>query len=820
MAAVWYRFRAEMRTRWIATLGLAVIVGLAGGVVFTALAGARRTDTAYDRMVDEARSWDVLVLPDSGNDSALDPDEVARLPMVESFGYFPAIAVVPAGAENIEELFGSPVAFTGPDRTAFFEIGRPNVLEGRMPDPDEPGEVLVDPLAAEQLGVGVGDRLRTVVVTDDEIDAMEADPEVGFPAYQRGELGKPLELSVTGIGITHDALVVDEGFDLPLLVVTPALYEREPDALFGFWGGMVRLEDGAAAEADFRKAVEGLVPDETIEFQSSARIAETVDRAVRPYVIALELFALAIAVTGLFVIGQTLARQRFLEAADGISLIPIGFTRVQVLAVAALRAALVAVGGAVLATALAVAASPLMPIGPARHAEPDRGLVLDRVVLGAGALALVIVVSLLGILPAWRLARTRMGPGGFDPRGAGGLSRVPGALARAGAAPVAVTGVRFALEPGRGRTAVPTRTTMVGAIGAVVTVAAALTFAASLDHLLATPRLYGVNHDARLAASVSNEEQFAEAAGLIERNLEANADVDAWSRADLGRVELDGRTVPAIGIETIKGSVVPTIVRGRGPRADDEVALGRRTLERLDVQVGGTVIGTRGTTTRELDVVGRVVLPGAGNYAGGDKTALGDGALLTRDGLALLSPGFLGSNFLVRFDAGVDPDSARRELGREFIPVGIEVAGVEQPADIVDYERVRATPIVLAGMLAVLGVATVAHALVTTVRRRRRDLAVLKTLGFTRPQVSGAVAWQATTIACIALVVGLPIGIAAGRFAWALLAESVGTVAEPVTPLLVVLLAIPAVVVVTNLVAAAPGWLAGRTRPGASLRSE
>ena len=111
MAAVWYRFRAELRTRWVATLVLAVLVGVAAGVVLTAVAGARRTASAYDRMVDQNRAWDVLVNPDNGNESALDPEAVAQLPQVEAFGYMPAMLVGPVDASDLEELFsGSDLA--------------------------------------------------------------------------------------------------------------------------------------------------------------------------------------------------------------------------------------------------------------------------------------------------------------------------------------------------------------------------------------------------------------------------------------------------------------------------------------------------------------------------------------------------------------------------------------------------------------------------------------------------------------------------------------------------------------------------------------
>ena len=62
-------------------------------------------------------------------------------------------------------------------------------------------------------------------------------------------------------------------------------------------------------------------------------------------------------------------------------------------------------------------------------------------------------------------------------------------------------------------------------------------------------------------------------------------------------------------------------------------------------------------------------------------------------------------------------------------------------------------------MLAALAVGTLTHVLLTGVRRRRRDLAVLKALGLTRAQLQGAVAWEATALAAAALLVGDPAGI-------------------------------------------------------------
>jgi ABC-type lipoprotein release transport system permease subunit len=89
--------------------------------------------------------------------------------------------------------------------------------------------------------------------------------------------------------------------------------------------------------------------------------------------------------------------------------------------------------------------------------------------------------------------------------------------------------------------------------------------------------------------------------------------------------------------------------------------------------------------------------------------------------------------------------------------------GCWSPTDVQNLGRVGSLPDVLAGLLALLAASALAHLLVTSIRQRRRDLAVLKTLGFVRSQVSAAVAWQATTVAVVALAVGMPLGFALGR---------------------------------------------------------
>jgi ABC-type lipoprotein release transport system permease subunit len=129
-------------------------------------------------------------------------------------------------------------------------------------------------------------------------------------------------------------------------------------------------------------------------------------------------------------------------------------------------------------------------------------------------------------------------------------------------------------------------------------------------------------------------------------------------------------------------------------------------------------------------------------------------------------------------------------------------------------------PLVLSALLVAIAAGALAHTLVMAIRRRARDLAILKTLGFDRRQVLATVAWQATTFAAVGLLVGLPLGLAVGRWAWNLFADEFGVVPEPVLPVPLILLVVPGAILLANLVAVFPARIAARTQPAVVLRAE
>jgi predicted lysophospholipase L1 biosynthesis ABC-type transport system permease subunit len=180
---------------------------------------------------------------------------------------------------------------------------------------------------------------------------------------------------------------------------------------------------------------------------------------------------------------------------------------------------------------------------------------------------------------------------------------------------------------------------------------------------------------------------------------------------------------------------------------------------------------------------------------------------------------------LLRYRRGTDLRAAATRLitftTRAGCPPGsCVVVSDQRPNDIRNYSRVRDTPLILGGVLALLAVGTLAHVLVTAVRRRRRDLAILKTLGLVRRQVLGVVEWQALSLAGVALLIGVPLGLLAGRWAWSLFASSVGLAPAVSIPIALVVLIIPVTAVVAALIAAWPGRAAARLRPATVLRAE
>jgi hypothetical protein len=805
MAAVWALVRARLRARRRALVGLALLVGVASGAVMAAAIGARRTDTAYTRLLEATRADDAEVeLGGPGYEPLI--DRMRRLPQVADLGVESQVLLAPAMPGDPREfVWGTGfLSLASVDGRVGQTINRPLIVAGRRPDPGRADEIGISELVARRWGLRPGGTLRVRAVALEQLGTL-------FSGEQLVPAGPALALKVVAVQrLPEDpAVSVRAPGGLGFVSLTPAFLRAYKGTVANFPGVRVRLKRGQADMAGFTAATRRLSGNSPeVAVVPRPDVTRLVEDAIRAQAVALVLFAVLAGAAALVVVGQTLARELSLASAGQETVRALGASRAHLLAATLVPICLVGAAGAVVGAVVAVLASPLTPIGVALKAEPDPGLSFNVVGLGIGMAATLALVLGRVAAPAWRLAGERPRRPGVS--AAGSTSTLADTAARVGLPPTSVTGLRMALEQGRGPRAVPVRASLIGVTVGIVALTAAVTFGASLERLLGTPRLYGWNFDAVTGQWDRNDPATSRPAWLAD-----NPRVGAWSAVWFSDIQVEGQVVHAASFDTAGGRVFPTLVEGREPSGPDELVLGSRTLRRLGLRLGQTVrVEARRPAT--MRIVGRSALVHT------DNEDAGEGAILTIDGLRHLRPDRRGGygTFYLRFAPDTDPGAAARSLQR--LPSGVvqQVDRPRPPADVANLGRVGALPDVLAGLLALLAASALAHLLVTSVRRRRHDLAILKALGFVRRQVSAAVAWQATTVALVALAVGLPLGVALGRWSWSLLADRIGVGAPPVTPGPALLAGVAGTVLVANLVAAWPGRVAARTRPAVALRSE
>jgi hypothetical protein len=790
MNAIWITARAEWRQRWRSFVLLALLAGLAGGVTLAAFTGSRRADTSFDRLLERQKYPNVSVELDERPDPEL-VRAAARLPGVEAAIHLVILVVAPADSGMVagQDSIALATPVVAGDESAEFGI-----VEGRPYDARQADELLVNEAMRDRLDAEIGDRLSLVSMTPAQWAAIEKTggrfPPPAGPTQE-----------VTLVGVTSGAEDVSDAPD-PYLVVTPAYYERYAPEVAHVEGVGLRVDKDHLAGIEDR--LHSLFGDDAAVGPADD-IAANIEDGLAVDVNGLRLFAAAAAVAGLVALGQALVRQAETMSVQHPTRLALGMTSRQLILAGVITLVPVAAAGALLAAAFAIASGPLAVTGLARQAEPDPGVWFDTAVPYGAVLVALIVLGLAA--GACALARTR---GHTEERvAAARVSRRTDVFA---ALPTPVgLGARMALDRGRGPAALPSLPALVGAAVGVAGVVASLAVGARIDDLLATPKLWGADYDATVVTGVGMPSHMR-AAEL----LAGVPDVDAVAVFETLNVPVFARhRTDMVGAATVwpyHGTIPPVIPEGRPPVAPDEVALGDRALERLDVEVGGTVEVERVSERVVLRVVGTFLRPGVDDAS--------SGMLVTPQGFKGLEGEDEDGGALVRFAPDVDQDVALDRLRALGDRVDVTPAGEELPSNVDNLDELGALPSVLAAFLALLAAIATVHGLVSTTRRRRRDLAVLRVLGFVGGQVRSTLRWQALTVAAVGVVVGVPAGVIAGRRIWAALAEAVGVVDDWSFPWLTVVIAATVAMAVAVLLAIPPGRAAARMAPGRVLRSE
>jgi hypothetical protein len=831
-----YRFRSTFRRRWGGYFALVLLIGLVGGLAMGSVAAARRTQSSFPTFVASTDPPDLegitsFVNPTPGaagrgyNPTVL--AKIAHLPHVSQFSFFAGVNTIPLGRGGHPE---SPAAFpalagqgSGLGNSAASR-GAATAVEGRNVNPARADEFVATVAVAQAFRWHVGEVVHFGAYTNAQ-SALRAFGTTRVPPYRR------FTAKLVGIVIQSQEVVEDQ-VDVPsnadLMLFTPPVTRSLLQCCTYYTGASVQVADASRNVHTVAAAIQHVLPAGFSPFavEPTAVIVAKAERAIKPESIALGVFGGIAGLAALLIAAQLIGRQLHLGASDLDTLRALGADPAMSMTDGLLGIIGAVVLGSIVAAGIAIGLSPLSPLGPVRTVYPTPGVAFDWTVLGLGTATLLCGLGALALLFAYRAS-----PRSGQQRAAliaERRSRVVGAAVSSGLPPTAVTGLRFALEPGSGRSSVPVRSAILGTVLALIVGVATVIFGSSLNSLVSHPALYGWNWSYELSANGGGVMPGAHSAELLSQDRS----VAAWSGVFFGTMRIDGQIV-AVLAERPGTAVAPPLLSGQGVEVRDQIVLGTITLAQLHKHVGDTVVVNNGSgVTKKLRIVGTATLPTIGT-GGNLHLEMGTGAVVpdqllpphadTGYQLSGAAPG--PDAILVRLKDGggtAGLHSLQRIARATSTPAdyGISVLAVQRPAEIVNYRSMGTTPAILGAALAAGAVVALGLTLVASVRRRQRDLALLKTLGFTRRQLAVSVAWQASVAIVIGIVVGVPLGIVLGRFLWNLFAHEISVVPSPSVPVTVVVLIALGAAVLGNMVAALPARMAARTPTAHMLRSE
>ena len=650
-ATLW--FGAELRARWRAMLGLALLVGVVAGACLAAAAGARRTDSAYPRFLAKYGAFHTEV--STGGNPQTDQifDEIAHLPQVVATSRSSLfLGTVTARRHTVSF---PDVLLVAPHEAEGFDADGVKVVRGRLADPDAVDEAVAGYAFAERLGLSPGDTITVSVASPGG--------ESGAPGTSEPETE---QLRLVGAVAAVGGFETLTGRGFPNVVgLTPAFFRAHRLAANTDEDTMaVALRHGDADLPAFADEIRRREIPISAPPQPASVYTSDVQAVNRVPVVTLWAAAGLLALAVVAISGQALARETLARGDDFPTLRALGMSRAALTGVSMAKGVLVAAAGAAVAVGVAVLASPLMPLGLARIAEPDPGFATDWLVLGIGAAASLLLISAVSVLPAHRAARRAdaTGLGGSDVRPAA----LAGVLARAGLPTSMTSGVRLATGASRPGEPVPVRTAFVGTSFSIAAVTAALVFASSLGHLVEEPRLFGYSWDAAVIAQPGRLDDVADA---LPRDLVE----DSWKGTVFASVHVEDLLLQALASE----GPPPSIIKGRSPEAPDEIALDPKTLDRLDKGLGDTVsvAGTPGVgdqasapSSRRMRIVGSFAVPRLPFQS--DENP-GQGAAFTPDGLASIAGSGDFDALQITVPARRRPDRRRPEVEGGDRPGGV-----------------------------------------------------------------------------------------------------------------------------------------------------
>ena len=613
---------------------------------------------------------------------------------------------------------------------------------------------------------------------------------------------------VTEIGANGEPTLSHTYLTVGFLETHPELAELQLPGI----GGFVRLAAGAdpgAFVADVRDGFPRGEDGTPMGFVVALDAPNPVEPAMKALSVGLWGLAGVLAAATAITFAASMSRQVAASDADGRIMVGLGVDRAGLVASTSLLGIGAAAAGTLVAVVVAAGLSTVHLIGVAEKVEPEPGFDLDPSVVAIGAAVAFVYATAVTALTAWRASTRSRQPASARPGGTPGLVD---RIVRIGAPPWAALGTDYALGRGRGIDgAIPARLAVAGVIAGTTGLVAVLIFGIGVRQATEDPSVYGWGDwEARVDMDVLDPE--VDPAAIVGDDPAVATVAGLSLRFDL---PIDGVTVAGTPARQFVGETGPTVIRGRLPSGAEEIGLGIDTADRLGVDVGDTVRIDGPSGTGDLRVVGLLVVPSV------DSEPITQGWHLDREALDAVGfePGCNSidcyQSLAVSWRPGADVDAATARLEE----VGLRVVLPEPGPEVILISHADQLPSIAAigvGLLAVIGLV---HTLAVTVRRRRRDLAVGRALGF-RPRQSAAVLLtEGLALGVVGAAVGGLLGTIVGRAVWrtAATAMGIGSQLPPTTGLVAAV--VISVVVLSVLAAVIPAVQAARLRPADGLRS-
>jgi putative ABC transport system permease protein len=788
--------RTQFARRVRAAIVLAIVTGVTAGIAVSLIAGARRSSTVVERYFDTATPYTLIV-----GAEGLGLGDMRAIPGVVRADPDAYVGMVKRG--TTDGINGIALAPDAIDPTI-------QLIAGRHLSPNETDPVTtVNESFVSQFGLGVGDSLDVQMFADADRERIESgDYRASGPAYQFrivGVVRTPADVALDEIYApgASSAYSANNGILVPI-----GWYDAQGKKFVKFGTAYaVELAEPVNGRAAFEAAVRAAAPaGAEVQFAPppfSERRA-SFDTPVDVETAVLLALGIAVALAAAVVVALLLRADERIHGRDQPVLQALGTTRVERGVIAAFRAAPAALLAALLTVVIGVVLSGRYPIGIGRLIELDPGISVDALVLTLGALAVVVAVVGIAFGLGWHGVCER----GHPPARASVANR----LARAGAPPDVVLGTNFAFQRSAVGGSVPTRSTIIGGAVAIAVVAAISIVVAGIDDLYERPAAHGWAWDI-----VVGNVNFDMPEDILD-DLVADDRFAAAVPSRYGEALIGGESNEVLTIDDAEAAP-PVMLSGRLPGNDREIVLGAALADELGTHIGSTVSfsiagidfdAERPADPLELEVVGIGLTPILG------ESELAETAIVDKDVITAAGGQPTPNMVMARFHANATPDTVVQEIRQDYPS---EMMTDVIPARIVNLHRVRGLPLVGAALAAVLGAVLLLYTLAVGARVRTRELGVLRALGWSSKRLRRVLVWQGVLLAFVTLLIGIPLGLVAGVFAWRAIAEALGVADDLHLPAALLVL-VPGAVVIGVVASLLPARRLRRQSVAALVRAE